>query len=224
MEINEFIEVYWNYYCQVESDFFALESFCAIDKLNDHSYSIKYLQLIQSICGEIDTICKRLCSCLDESLDINTCGINDYKNILMTYYPQIAKEKVIINRSLYREIKPWQSWEHKNTPHWWSAYNKVKHHRDEIWNGKEAYKHANQKTTIEALSALYIVIQYWAAYNFVLNNTNKNSSGMLMFNSKHLSIISWTKYYSFFMGNHFFEAEKFRLQFSEQNTNTLVGV
>lgn len=215
MDINKFLEIYWNYYYQLESDFFALEPYCAIDKVNDNAFSTKYLHLILSICGEIDTICKRMCSCLDSDMDMNTCGINEYKNVLMEHYPKIAGEKVIIRQHIYREVKPWQAWTHKNTPHWWSLYNKVKHHRDEVWNGKEAYKYANQKTTIEALCALYIVLEYWAVYNYVLNNQDKNTHKMLQVQSKHLAIVDWNCFYSHFMGNYFFESEKCRAYFKK---------
>lgn len=210
MDINKFIEVYWNYYKQVEGDFFSLEPFCAIDKANDSAFSTKYLQLILSICGEIDTICKRMCSCLDLEMDIETCGINDYKNIIMKHYPQIADERVRIEKHIYHEVQPWQPWAYRNTPHWWTVYNKVKHHRDEVWNSKEAYKYANQKTTIDALCALYIVLEYWAVYNFVLRNENKNSRDMLQVKSKNLVISGWSSFYTYFMGNNFFESEKCR--------------
>ena len=93
MDINKFIEIYWNYYRQLEGDFFSLEPFCAIDKVNDNAFSTKYLHLILSICGEIDTICKRMCSCIDPDMDMDTCGINEYKNIMMTHYPKIADER-----------------------------------------------------------------------------------------------------------------------------------
>ena len=210
MEINKFRELYWNYHLQIEGDFFNLEPYCAIDLTNDKAFSTKYLQLLLSTCGEIDTICKRICCCLDPNLEMDKANINDYKNILMNHDPMIAQEVVKINHHIYREIKPLQSWEHKQTPHWWSTYNKVKHHRDEVWNGKEAYKYANQKTAIEALAALYIVLEYWAAYNFVLNNEQKNAYFMLQVESQHLSMVNWNTFYTSFMGNYFFEAEKCR--------------
>lgn len=210
MDIKKFIEIYWNYYNQLEADFFSLESFCAIDEVNDNAFSTKYLQLVLSICGEIDTICKRMCNCLDPNMDMNTCGINEYKSILMEHYPQIAAERVRIEKHIYREVQPWKSWAHKRTPQWWSIYNKVKHHRDDLWNNKEAYKYANQKTTIDALCALYIVLEYWAAYNFVLKNEYKNSRNMLQVKSKNLKITGWIPFYEYFMGNDFFASEKCR--------------
>lgn len=214
MDINKFIEIYWNYYRQLEGDFFSLEPFCAIDKVNDNAFSTKYLHLILSICGEIDTICKRMCSCIDPDMDMDTCGINEYKNIMMTHYPKIADERVVIRKHIYREVQPWQPWAHKQTPHWWSIYNKLKHHRDELWNNKEAYKYANQKTTIDALCALYIVLEYWAAYNFVLRNEDKNSYNMLQVKSKNLMITGWNPFYEYFMGNDFFASEKCRAYFN----------
>lgn len=145
MTENEFYEIYWNYYLQLENDFFDLEPFCSLDKINNSSFSIKYLQLTLSICGEIDTICKRLCYCLDDTIDVDKVGIDDYRTILMKHYPQIAEEIVSIERHDYRKITPFQKWAHGYIPDWWDAYNHMKHHRDEEWSGKKSYKHATQK-------------------------------------------------------------------------------
>lgn len=217
MELSKFLEIYWNYYTQLETDFFALEPFCAIDKENENTFSTNYLKLILSICGEIDTICKRMCIHLDPDLKKDTCGINDYKAVLMAHYSKIADEKVIIQRHDFREIQPWKAWAHKHTPHWWSTYNKVKHHRDEVWNNKEAYKYANQKTTIEALCALYIILEYWAAYNYVLTNQHVNSYEMVQIRSRRLSIIEWENFYETFMSLDFFESEKCRTYLGAEN-------
>lgn len=217
MELNKFIELYWNYYLQLEKDFFELEPYCTIDESNDRAFSTKYLHLILSICGEIDTISKRLCVCLDSNFDADTAGINDYKNILMKRFPYIANEVVSIKYHVYREIKPLQPWAHRNNPHWWGVYNKVKHHRDEIWNGKEAYKYANQKTTLETLSALYIILEYWAAFNFVIpDDREKNIREMRQLESKHLTMVNWIPFYGFFSGSEFFIIDKCRQYLNQQ--------
>ena len=105
MDINRFIELYWNYYLQLENEFFATEPFCAIDKINDNAYSTKYLQLILSVCGEIDTICKQLCKSFSPDFNIDQVGINDYRDILMQHRPRIADEVLAIEQHAYRDIR-----------------------------------------------------------------------------------------------------------------------
>lgn len=220
MDISNFLELYWNYYLQLEEDFFALEPFCTIDELNDNTFSVKYLQLILSICGEIDTICKRFCSCLDPSINSKYSTINDYRSIILKYFPQITKEIVNINQHIYYDVQPWQSWANLRNPDWWNTYNQIKHHRDEIWKGKETYKHANQKATIEALCALYIVLEYWAVYNFVLNNNNNNSPEMIQIWSRRICLKNWHGFYRYFMGMQFFETKDCRTYFKIEDKST----
>lgn len=69
MDKLTFRNTYWNYYKQLESDFFSYSPYCEIDECNDNAFSVRYLQLYLSICGEIDTICKRFCKLLDDNLE-----------------------------------------------------------------------------------------------------------------------------------------------------------
>lgn len=210
MDVLEFRNTYWNYYVQLENDFFSYSPYCEIDPCNDNAFSVKYLQLILSVCSEIDSICKTLCKILDENLNLDTAGMYDYMPILNKNFPTFATEKVEILNYKYRDLQPWKSIARGHVPNWWQCYNEIKHHRDEQRNGKENYKYANQKNTLEALCALYILIEYWAAYNFVLGNENKNAPPMRRVESQHLSMVNWNTFYTSFMGNYFFEAEKCR--------------
>ena len=214
MDINRFIELYWNYYLQLENEVFATEPFCAIDKINDTAYSTKYLQLILSVCGEIDTICKQLCKSFSPDFNIDQVGINDYRDILMQHRPQIADEVLTIEQHAYRDIQPWQAWKHHHNPHWWDVYNKVKHHRDEMWNGKAAFKHANQKAAIESLCALYILIEYLGVQYFVMNTRKKNVLEMLSVKSERITMGHWYRFYTSFMGVHFFETAPCKAYFN----------
>ena len=218
MDINKFIEIYWNYYSQLENDFFALEPFCAIDKINDKTFSTKYLQLILSCCGEIDTICKKMCRVFSPAIDIDSTGIDDYKSVLMEHCPQIADEVVTIAQHTYRDIQPWQPWKYQKNPHWWDTYNKIKHHRDELWNEKEAFKHANQKTAIESLCALYVVLEYWAVQNYVIDSDKKNPTEMLNIKSARILMKNWYSFYTSFMGNYFFAADSCKEYFGQRES------
>jgi len=215
VDVLDFRKLYWNYYLQLESDFFSYNPYCEIDTANDNTFSIKYLQLLLSVCGEIDSICKTFCKSLDSSLDTDKAGILEYIPVLLRNYPTFAGETVRVLGYHYREMQPWKSIAAGYIPNWWSRYNAVKHHRDE----KENYKHANQKNAIEALSALYILIEYWAAKNFLPDkdtaikqlNADPNEHTMSSLTSHHLNLVNWTFYESFMGQRPWFNPRRFYL-------------
>lgn len=215
MDVLEFRKLYWNYYLQLESDFFSYSPYCEIDTANDNAFSIKYLQLLLSVCGEIDSICKTFCKTQDDHFNSEKAGMSDYIPVLLQSYPTFAGETVRVLGYHYREMQPWKSIATGYIPNWWSRYNAVKHHRDE----KENYKHANQKNAIEALSALYILIEYWAAKNFLPDkdtaikqlNADPNEHTMSSLTSHHLNLVNWTFYESFMGQQPWFNPRRFYL-------------
>ena len=52
-------------------------------------------------------------------------------------------------------LVPWSKWASNEIPIWWTAYNKVKHHRD------KQYYRANLHNTLNAVAALYIINLYF---------------------------------------------------------------
>ena len=204
MDVLEFRNLYWNYYIQLENDFFSYSPYCEIDQCNDNAFSVKYLQLLLSVCGEIDSICKTFCKALDDNFDPKAAGIDNYISILCEKYPTFAAEKVKIVGYKYREVQPWKSIAHGYAPSWWQDYNAIKHHRDQERNGKANYKYANQKNVVDALCALYTLIEYWAAKNFVadkadaLKRAEEPSNYILpAFLSSKLKLVNWNFYFEF---------------------------
>ncbi len=197
MDVLEFRNTYWNYYVQLEKDFFSYSPYCEIDPCNDNAFSVKYLQLLLSVCSEIDSICKTLCKILDENLNLDKAGIYDYMPILNKNYPTFATEKVKILNYKYRDLQPWKSISWRHAPNWWQCYNEIKHHRDEQRNGKENYKYANQKNTLEALCALYILVEYWAARNFATDQAEEHDHTLQRLKSTKLKLVNWNFYLTF---------------------------
>lgn len=191
MDRSTFRNMYWNYYKQLEDDFFLCIPYCEIDVDNDRTYSIKYLQLLLSICSEIDTICKVFCKEIDEKIDINTCGIQEYIDILPKRYPAFPKEEIRFVGIEYRTMQSWKSIEKGFPPNWWVAYNKVKHHRDKVENGKINYKLANQKNVADSLAALYALIEYWAAFHFANDPQETKNHDMTIFESRRIYLKNW---------------------------------
>ena len=216
MDVLEFRNIYWNYYLQLENDFFSCNPYCEIDTVNDKAFSVKYLQLLLSICGEIDSICKTFCKLLDDTLNLKEAGMTNYIPILCRCYPTFANETVEICGYKYRKLQPWKSIALGYVPNWWQRYNAIKHHRDQKTNRLENYKYANQKNAIEALGALYILIEYWAAKNFVpskadtlnIKNTTYDST-MDGLRSSKLNLVHWNFYFGFFGQELGFEPRSF---------------
>lgn len=94
MDVLEFRNIYWNYYIQLENDFFSYSPYCEIDQCNDNAFSVKYLQLLLSVCGEIDSICKTFCKVLDDNFDPAKAGIDDYISILREKYPTLQRKEL----------------------------------------------------------------------------------------------------------------------------------
>lgn len=209
MDVLDFKNTYWNYYLQLENDFFDTVPYCNIDESNNNSFSVKYLQLHIAICSEIDTICKSLCKEFDCDLDESKCGISDYIKILSTKYPTFSHEVVALVGYKYRNIQPWKGIDKNHIPNWWNIYNDVKHHRDQLKNNKENYKYANQKNIIEALCALYVLIEYWSAKNFVLDKEEKQNNTMPNLRSKLLTLKNWQFYFSFMGPGEWFDSTVF---------------
>ncbi len=197
-----FRNTYWNYYKQMEQDFFSYSPYCEIDEHNGNAFSVRYLQLYLSICSEIDTICKRFCKLLDAGLQSDRCGIMDYIPILNRAYPTIAREKVELINYKYHEVQPWRSIESGEAPEWWRRYNAVKHHRDEIEGDKVNYRYANQENVLNALCALYVLVEYWATQNFAMDKQETQNAIMLLFKSPKLRLTYWN-FYEIFMGEWF---------------------
>lgn len=208
MDVLEFRNLYWNYYIQLENDFFSYSPYCEIDQCNDNAFSVKYLQLLLSVCGEIDSICKTFCKVLDNDFDPDTAGIDNYISILRKEYPTFATETVRLLNYKYRNVQPWKSIAHGYTPSWWQDYNAIKHHRDQERNGKANYKYANQKNVVDALCALYVLLEYWAAKNFVISKeeaykqsiVDQTDHIMYRLRSNRINMGKWQTFYTSYMG------------------------
>lgn len=208
MDVLEFRNLYWNYYIQLENDFFSYSPYCEIDQCNDNAFSVKYLQLLLSVCGEIDSICKTFCKVLNNDFDPDTAGIDNYISILRKEYPTFATETVRLLNYKYRNVQPWKSIARGYTPSWWQDYNAIKHHRDQERNGKANYKYANQKNVVDALCALYVLLEYWAAKNFVISKeeaykqsiVDQTDHIMYRLRSNRINMGKWQTFYTSYMG------------------------
>lgn len=155
MEREEFLSKYWNYYLMLEDDFYKTTRFVELDPRNYNTYSVEYAKQYQSICAELDGLCKTICTYYNQSSCNN---IKQYAKIILKKYTNISSKKIkVLKNSI--ELQPFKEWridpEYKS-PSWWSEYNKVKHNRI------DNFEKANLLNVINALSGLFLLNMYYA--------------------------------------------------------------
>ena len=57
---DKFLNQYWKYYLTLEQNFIELEKIIPIDSINKDTFSFKYLELLFSVCSEIDVVFKQI--------------------------------------------------------------------------------------------------------------------------------------------------------------------
>lgn len=145
--------LHWNYFLALENDLHALSRYVEFVEPNFACYSLEISRILFSAASEADVVAKQLC--LNISLQSTAGNINAYRNEITAAYPNIAGFEVTIPRFGMNPFKPWEKWgEPDGVPRWWTAYNKVKHHRN------TEFHQANLKNAINAVGALFILILY----------------------------------------------------------------
>lgn len=165
MNLNNFIKHCWKFYRALEDDFMKISRYVTLEESNKDCHSIEFSKQYQSICSEIDVVCKLYCELIDPN--------GKYGNIFGYAYKILDSNPSIVNAEVVCDnftLKPWEEWkcdpeDYKNgknpnniSPKWWKLYNKVKHERlreDDF--GKPYYRQANLMNTINSLAALYVL-------------------------------------------------------------------
>ena len=69
---------YFNYYLELERDFFSTEPYVTVERENFDTFSVQYNRMYQSICSEIDCLLKELCKQLE---DESKAGKSHYQSV-----------------------------------------------------------------------------------------------------------------------------------------------
>ena len=147
------IEVHWNYLLAIENDLVRLSRYVEFEKRNFACFSIEIARILLTASAEADVVCKQLCLKLDESSSAD--NIHMYRDQIKVAYPNICDFEVILSRYGIT-AKPWAKWiEDEGVPDWWTAYNKVKHHR------QSEYHRAKLKNAIDSLAGLFVMTLYF---------------------------------------------------------------
>lgn len=145
---------YWRHFLALESDFSAISRFVEFSKDNYKTYSIEFVKLLLAVGSEVDVVAKDVCAALDPSGSHD--NINDYRKCISVRHP-VCNDKVLVRR-YELEFQPWREWHGETNPHWWWAYNKVKHERTAY------FKEANLENCANAIGGLFAMILYcWKA-------------------------------------------------------------
>ena len=139
---------HWSYFLSIEQDLVNLSRYVEFSTSNYQTYSIEIARLIISSVSEIDVILKMICK--REFPEKNASNINAYYSIITEKLPKLISFEVRMPRwGLY--VRPWELWKQGVPPKWWTANNKIKHHRH------SNFYQANLFNLLKSLSALFVV-------------------------------------------------------------------
>ena len=123
--------MHWNYFLSTESDVLNLSRYVDFSQLNFDCHSIEITRILFASASEADVIAKAICKIVDPQS--NADNILKYQEVITRHFKSIGSFKVIMPR-FGLEFEPWSNWSTlQKPPDWWTAYNKVKHQRDQYF-------------------------------------------------------------------------------------------
>jgi hypothetical protein len=141
---------HWNYFLVLEEDISRLSRWIGFDKTNAKCFSLELARLLMVASSEVDVVAKARCATLEPNA--KAASMHAYQEILMTVYPTLATA-VVEMPQFGLTLKPWIDWKEKKTPpRWWTANNKVKHHRADF------FREANLKNVLDSVAGLLILL------------------------------------------------------------------
>lgn len=141
---------HWNYFFCFEEDIANLSRWIEFSQENESVYSIELARLLMTATAECDVVAKALCRAIDPRS--RASSINAYQAQLLSQYPQLSEAEIAIPR-FGKTLHPWDNWRTPDTPPgWWSANNRIKHHR------AEHFRDANLKNVLNAVAGLMVLL------------------------------------------------------------------
>ena len=146
------MEPHWSYLLAIEQDLVQLARFVDFDERNFGCFSIEIARLLMAAAAETDVVCKQICIKHDPRSKASKIGA--YKAALLRQFPRLPQFVVTIPR-YGLGLKPWSNWNKKKNieaPLWWTAYNKIKHHRH------TDFHQGNLKNALNAIAGLFVMV------------------------------------------------------------------
>lgn len=149
------MEPHWSYFLAIEQDLDRLSRFVEFDEQNFRCFSIEIAHLLLTAAAETDVVCKQLC--VQKNQNSKAANIIAYRKEILAIHPRLPRFVVTLPR-YGLVMKPWSNWNQKrktdNPPVWWTAYNKIKHHRH------KEFHQGNLKNAINAVAGLFVMVLY----------------------------------------------------------------
>ena len=147
---HQAVSVHLNYFSCLEDDLLTLSRWIEFCPQNESVFSIELARLLMTACAEVDVVAKALCREIAPARGARTIGA--YQEVLCAALPMLCEVQVRMTR-FGMVLNPWANWrQHDNPPLWWSANNKVKHHR------AQHFAEANLKSVLNAISGLLVLL------------------------------------------------------------------
>ena len=141
---------HWTYFLSIEQDVKNLSRYIELTSANFGCFSIENARLLMASTQDIDVLLKQVCTKLGNTSS-NEAG---YRAFLPTQYPNMLTTKVEI--PMYDlEFTPYEDWSSNLTPVWWTANNKVKHHRH------THFADASIENLLKSVAGLFIANLYF---------------------------------------------------------------
>lgn len=138
---------HWNYFLALESDVVRLSRFVEFATDNYQAYSVEMAHLLLAAASEVDVLAKMLCKRLDGRS--TAANVNQYHKEIVPKFPGLKNTMVMLPRHGL-SLTPWQDWEHRSPPRWWTANNKVKHQRN------DHFGMANLENVLNSMAGLLV--------------------------------------------------------------------
>ncbi|WP_462384123.1 hypothetical protein [Pseudomonas sp. Marseille-QA0892] len=145
-----FVLPHWHYFLCLEDDVVRLSRWVEFSEKNLECYSIEIARLLMSVSAEADVVAKLLCKSLNPESTADSIG--KYQQEISAVFPTIPRALASIPRHGI-ELYPWSDWATPKTPpKWWSATNKVKHHRS------SQFHQATLENLLDAMGGLLVLL------------------------------------------------------------------
>lgn len=146
--------IHWNYFIAIDTDTEKLARYIEFSSDNFTTYSIEMAHLLLTAASEVDVVAKILCKRHGSSSKAKKAKkIHEYRKVLKRALPNIQRMNIVIPR-YGLSLQPWEQWGSNENPNWWTAYNKVKHHRS------TDFHRANLLYALNAVAGLFVMLLY----------------------------------------------------------------
>lgn len=195
MDKIEFKNKFWYYYLELEKEFLEIEKTIPVIDRNSETFSYSYMKLLRLVCSEIDVLFKKFIEY--KKVEIEEDNMGEYEKFIKENIDGfITQENICYNfKSGILRIKPYEEWSFNKHLSWWEVYTAIKHNRnEEDTAGIEKYKYANQKNTLNALSALFQLNMFF--YKSIIDaEENEDEIHIPLPQSKIFYLNNWGNYF-----------------------------